>query len=67
MPGKKYHGLVPPHGAAGHATETTVEDDNYTGVGDIEKAYDALFLPEPTALALLALGVAGLALRRKAA
>ena len=47
--------------------KSTNSNDNYTGVGDIEKAYDALFLPEPTALGLLALGVAGLALRRKAA
>lgn len=40
-------------------------DDNYTGSNDIRKAYATL--PEPTVLALLALGVARVALRRKVA
>ena len=34
---------------------------------DLDEIYAAVTIPEPTALALLALGVAGLALRRKAA
>ncbi len=41
--------------------------DAYLDADTIKKDITALSLPEPTALALLALGVAGLALRRKAA
>ena len=38
---------------------------NVSGVGIVNGAYRATLLPEPTALALLALGVAGVALRRR--
>ena len=40
---------------------------NVAGVGLVDGAYRATVLPEPTALALLALGVAGVALRRRVA
>ena len=40
---------------------------NVSGVGIVNGAYRATILPEPTALALLALGVAGVALRRRVA
>ena len=53
------------------STITSVDDiaaNRYdvSGVGLIQNAYRAEVLPEPTALALLALGVAGVALRRRA-
>lgn len=44
---------------------TNDPEDCYAGSDDIRKAYDSL--PEPTALALLALGLVGAALRRKVA
>ncbi len=40
---------------------------NVSGVGIVNGTYRATILPEPTALALLALGVAGVALRRRVA
>ncbi len=53
------------------STITSVDDItanlyDVSGVGLIQNAYRAEVLPEPTALALLALGVAGVALRRRA-
>ena len=53
------------------STITSVDDItaklyDVSGVGLIQDTYRAEVLPEPTALALLALGVAGVALRRRA-
>lgn len=46
---------------------STSATDGFEGIDQIRDAYAAMLIPEPTALAFLALGVAGLALRRKAA